>query len=435
MERRSLRLALAQINPTVGDLPGNTRLILDWIDQAKAARADLIVFPELALTGYPPEDLVLKPSFIDQNLQYLEQVVAASRGIAVITGFVDRREDVYNAAAIAHGGELRGVYHKIHLPNYGVFDEERYFRPGRRCPIVELRGIKLGITICEDAWYGDGPMLVQARHGVEILININGSPYHRSKRETRERMIATRASDSRAYLAWVNLAGGQDELVFDGNSAMFDPEGRIIQRAPSFEESLLVVDVDPSAVLAERLHDPRLRKVTAGPLERGLAITQITLKSSSPPPPPASVFAAAKPLTGAEEVYAALLVGTRDYIHKSGFQKVVVGLSGGIDSALTAAVAADALGPNNVIGVAMPSRYTSKASEHDAAELAAALGLELIVIPIDPARRSYEEMLAGPFAGTESGLAEENIQPRIRGNLLMALCNKFGYLLLTTGNK
>src|SRR5215472_2716573 len=274
---RPLRVGLAQIDSTVGDLAGNAARMVEWTDRARAEGCSVVVFPELAVPGYPPEDLLLKPSFIRDNLRYRDQVVRASRGIAVVGGFVDLEVDIFNAAFLAYDGELRGVYHKVYLPNYGVFDEERYFQRGRRCPIFELAGVRIGISICEDAWYPTGPISVQAAHGAELLININGSPYHRGKRAARETMIATRAMDSQAYLAWVNLVGGQDELVFDGNSLVFDPEGELLARAPSFAEDLLVADLDIGSVFSARLHDTRLRKEASAPAPVDLEVTEVTI--------------------------------------------------------------------------------------------------------------------------------------------------------------
>jgi NAD+ synthase (glutamine-hydrolysing) len=432
---RVLRIALAQLNPTVGDLDGNGRLAVEGIERARAAGADLVAFPELFLTGYPPEDLLLKPSFIRANLRQLEKVVAATRGIAAIIGFVDLDNDIYNAAAFASEGEVKGVYHKFYLPNYGVFDEERYFRRGARSPIFVYQGVRIGVSICEDAWYPSGPVSVQALHGAELLVNINGSPYHAGKREARETMIRTRAMDSRAFMAWVNTTGGQDELVFDGNSVIFGPEGQVIGQAPSFEETLLVGDLDAGSVFGERLHDTRLRREAQEPLHVDLEVSEVAVGNRRHRARKWLRAPVEVPLEGPAEVYAALVTGTRDYLRKNGFVKAVLGLSGGVDSALTAAVAADALGPQNVIGVLMPSRYTSTENLEDAARCAEALGIQLLEIPIDPAHRAFEEMFKDAFRGTPAGVAEENIQPRIRGNILMALSNKFGYLLLTTGNK
>ena len=432
---RVIRVALAQLDTVVGDLVGNTDRIVEWIGDARAKGADLVVFPELALTGYPPEDLLLKPSFIRDNLRQLQRVVASSRGLAVVVGFVDMDQDIYNAAAFAADGELHGVYHKYYLPNYGVFDEERYFQRGSRAPIFVYQGVRIGVTICEDAWYPSGPVSIQALHGAELLVNINGSPYHHGKREVRETMIRTRAMDSRAFMAWVNTVGGQDELVFDGNSVMFGPEGQVIARAPSFEERLLVGDLDVGSVFGERLHDTRLRREAQERPELEMRASEVVVSSQPSATRKWLRAPLAEPLEGPAEIYAAVVSGTRDYMTKNGFRKAVLGLSGGIDSALTAAIAADALGPRNVIGVLMPSRFTSADNLEDAAECAEALGIQLLEIPIEPSHRAYEEMLRPLFQGTEPGVAEENLQPRIRGNLLMALSNKFGYLLLSTGNK
>ncbi len=435
---RPLRLALAQIDATVGDLEGNAARMIDWIGRAREEGSHIVVFPELALPGYPPEDLLLKPSFIRDNLRHRDRVVEASRGIAVVGGFVDLDADIYNAAFFAYDGELRGIYHKVYLPNYGVFDEERYFQRGRRSPIFVLGGVRIGVSICEDAWYPAGPISVQAAHGAELLININGSPYHREKRASRETMIATRAMDSRAFLGWVNLVGGQDELVFDGNSVVFGPEGELLAHAASFKEELLVADIDIGSVFSERLHDTRLRKEAANPLHFDLAVSEVvvTEEVSTARTADRRQNAVTPPLEGAAEVYAALVCGTGDYVRKSGiFERVLLGLSGGIDSSLTAAVAVDALGPENVVGVLMPSRYTSRESLEDAELLAEALGIRTLEVPIEGVREAYSESLAEVFAGTAPGLAEENLQARIRGNILMALSNKFGWMVLTTGNK
>jgi NAD+ synthase (glutamine-hydrolysing) len=435
---RPLRIGLGQIDATVGDLEGNTRLMVEWVERARAGGCDLVVFPELAITGYPPEDLVLKPSFVRDNLRHRDRLVRASREIAVIAGFVDRETDIYNAAFFAHEGQLRGVYHKVYLPNYGVFDEERYFQRGRRCPIFELGGVRIGITVCEDAWYPAGPLALQAARGGELLVNINGSPYHRGKRASRETMIATRAMDAGAFVAWVNLVGGQDELVFDGNSAVFGPEGDLLAHAASFREELLVCDLDIGSVFGTRLHDTRLRKAASVPVRFDLDVTEVVV-SEQPVRHDAvreRLGPVHQPLEGAAEVYAAVVLGTGDYVRKSGvFEKVLLGLSGGIDSSLTAAVATDALGAENVIGVLMASSFTSAESLEDARILAANLGIQTYELPIEDIRDAYARTLGPVFAGAAPGLAEENVQARIRGNLLMALSNKFGWLVLTTGNK
>ena len=426
---------MAQINPTVGDLGGNARLITDWIGRARDKGVDIVCFPELAITGYPPEDLVLKPAFVRDNLKHLDLVVGATKGISAVVGFVDEDGDIFNAAAFMHDGELKAVYHKVFLPNYGVFDEQRYFTPGHRCPIFEVGGVRVGISVCEDCWYPAGPMAWQAQHGAELLLNINGSPYHEGKRAMREEMIAGRAADYGAFIAWVNTVGGQDELVFDGNSAIFGPTGQVIARAASLQEELLVCDVNLGSVPFHRPHES-IRREAEGAERLELEVTEVPVSSIvSPTPKPAIKAANSQPLEGPAEVYAAVTLGTHDYVFKQSFQKVVIGLSGGVDSALTAAIAADALGPGNVIGVRMPSRYTSAESLEDAGLVAESLGIQLLDFPIEPAHRAYEEILEGVFRDTKPGVAEENIQSRIRSTILHALSNKFGYIVLTTGNK
>jgi NAD+ synthase (glutamine-hydrolysing) len=432
---RVLRVALAQVNPIVGDLAGNARLIAGRIDEARAAQADLICFPELGLTGYPPEDLVLKPSFVRDNLKHLETVIEASQGISVVVGFVDEDGEIFNAAAFIRNRELMAVYHKVFLPNYGVFDEERYFAVGHRCPIVEQNGIRIGLTVCEDCWYPAGPMAWEAEHGAEVLININGSPFHAGKRIEREKMIAERAVDYGAFVAYVNTVGGQDELVFDGNSVVFGPRGQVLAHAASFEEELLLCDIDAGAVPFHRPLE-KIRHEAEGAARLELEVSEVMVESAAATPARKAIETRlATPLEGAEEIYAAVVLGTRDYIHKQRFQKVLVGLSGGVDSALTAVIAADALGAQNVIGVRMPSRYTSRESLDDAAAMAESLGIELMDFPIDPPHRGFEEIFKDTFAGTKPGIAEENIQPRIRMTILHALSNKFGWIVLTTGNK
>jgi len=427
-------VALAQVNPIVGDLAGNARLITARIEAARAAQADVVCFPELALTGYPPEDLVLKPAFVRDNLRHLQTVVDASAGISVVVGFVDEDGEIFNAAAFIRDRELRAVYHKVFLPNYGVFDEERYFAVGHRCPIIEQNGIRIGLTVCEDCWYPAGPMAWQAEHGAEVLININGSPFHAGKRIEREKMVAERAMDYGAYVVYVNTVGGQDELVFDGNSAVFDPRGRLLAHAASFEEELLLCDIEAGPVPFHRPLE-KIRHEAEGAARLELEVSEVNVEPAASGGRKAIEPRLATPLDGAEEIYAAVVLGTRDYIHKQRFQKVLVGLSGGVDSALTAVIAADALGAQNVIGVRMPSRYTSRESLDDAAAMAESLGIEMMDFPIDPPHRGFEEILADTFAGTKPGIAEENIQPRIRMTILHALSNKFGWIVLTTGNK
>jgi NAD+ synthase (glutamine-hydrolysing) len=425
---------LAQVNPVVGDLDGNSRLIIDWIGRARDQGADIVCFPELTVTGYPPEDLVLKPAFVRDNLAQLRVIAEATRGISAVVGFVDEEGDIFNAAAFLHDGELKAVYRKVFLPNYGVFDEKRYFEPGHQCPLFEIAGVRVGISICEDCWFPSGPMALQAQHGADVMININGSPYHAGKRAPREAMVAGRAADYGSFVAWVNTVGGQDELVFDGNSVVFDPNGKEIAHAASFVEELLVCDLD----VAAPVHRPveQIRREAEGAARLELDVTEVAvgqLVSTAARPPIAPRVAV--PLEGGPEIYAAVVLGTHDYIRKQGFEKVVIGMSGGVDSALTAVIACDALGPQNVIGVRMPSRHTSSESLEDASLVAENLGMQMMDLSIEPPHRGFEEILRPFFAGTQAGVAEENLQPRIRATILHALSNKFGYIVLSTGNK
>ena len=394
-----LRIGLAQINVAVGDLDGNVAKILEYAGRAREQGCDIVAFPELAVTGYPPEDLLLRRRFVLDNLAALERIVErAPKEIALVVGFVDAREGesaIYNAAAVIRDGRTVEVYRKHLLPNYGVFDEDRYFQPGTETPVLQVAAGRFGVTVCEDIWFEDGPQRPLVQAGAEVIVNINGSPYYAGRGREREEMLAARAKDIGAPVCYVNLVGGQDELVFDGGSVVVNERGDVIARAAVFEEELLVCDLGEAK-------------------------------------PAARIVA---PLTEEAEVYAALVTGTRDYVAKVGFENVYVGLSGGVDSSLVATLAADALGPGHVVAVAMPSRYSSEGSIADARELAEHLGIELMVVPIEPAHSAFADMLTPAFAGTEPGLAEENLQARIRGNVLMALSNKFGRLVLTTGNK
>ena len=432
---RTLRLAMAQINATVGDLDGNTSKVIDYIERARSFSADLVAFPELVITGYPPEDLLLRPQFIKDNVAKMHKVVAASRGIAVVIGFVDMVSDIHNAAAVAHDGDLVGVYHKIHLPNYGVFDEERYFRPGRDCPVYVINGTPVGVNICEDIWYAVGPTTVQRAAGAEVIVNINGSPFHVGKQDTREKMLATRANDNEVFVSYTNMVGGQDELVFDGASAVFSPTGETVSRGGQFTEELVVTDLDVEAALRSRLRDnrPRRNKLALSEEIEPSTVTDVSSYSSnSRAPLPTSQTTLLDDLA---QVYQALVLGTRDYVSKTGFEKVLVALSGGIDSSLVATVGVDALGAENVVGLSMPSRYSSEGSILDARELAENLGIELRTLPIEDAFSAYLDTLHDEFDGAKSDLAEQNVQSRIRGNLIMAVSNKPGWLVLTTGNK
>ena len=421
------------MNAVVGDLDGNARRVVDFTEQARALGADLVAFPEMALTGYPPEDLLLKPHFVADNQRRLRWVAERTRGITSVVGFVDANTDLYNAAALIHEGEVALVYHKHHLPNYGVFDEDRYFQRGHHAPIFALNGTTIGINICEDIWYPLGPAVEQASAGAEVIININASPYHIGKGDFRHRMLATRAADNSVIVAYTNLVGGQDELVFDGHALVFDQEGNCVARGPQFAEGVVVLDLDIESVFRTRLHDPRQRKERYGrDIKPVLSLTGAAHDYPSLTNPLESGYV--QPGSPAE-VYAALVLGTRDYVRKNGFRQVLIGLSGGIDSSIVAAIAADALGPENVVGVSMPSRYSSAGSKDDAKLLADALGIKYLTIPIEGPFQATLDALEPQFAGTPVGLAEENLQARVRGNLLMALSNKFGHLVLTTGNK
>ncbi len=433
---RKLRIGMSQINTTVGDFAGNTRKILEAIALARTLGVDILTFPELAICGYPPEDLLFKPQFIEENLKSLEKVIKQTSGLAVIVGFVDAKSDIYNAAAIINDGKLVNIYHKIYLPNYGVFDENRYFQAGRECPVYTILGVGIGVNICEDIWYEAGPATAQAYAGAEVIVNISASPYHFGKENDRERMLSTRASDNVAIIVYDNLVGGQDELVFDGNSMVLNEKGQLLARGKHFEEDLVVVDLDVEAVFRTRLHDPRWRKETLLlEDEPEHAVKIMVSEQSHAEPKPALPPRQTKSHSLPGDVYDALVLGTRDYITKNGFKKVLIGLSGGIDSSLVAAIAADALGPSNVVGVLMPSRYSSPGSISDSELLGRNLGIKYITIPVEKVYRAYIETLAEQFRDAKPDSTEENIQARIRGNLLMALSNKFGWLVLTTGNK
>ncbi|OLB81236.1 MAG: NAD+ synthase [Chloroflexi bacterium] len=429
-----MRIALAQVNPTVGDLAGNAQLVIEGIERGREAQADIVCFPELVITGYPPEDLLLKPSFVRDNLAQLELIAQATKGVAAVVGFVDQEGDIYNAAAFLHDGEVKAVYHKVFLPNYGVFDEKRYFVPGHKSPIVELDGVRIGLSVCEDCWFPSGPMAWQAHHGAQLLININGSPYHYGKRAPREAMVGGRAADYGAFVAWVNTVGGQDELVFDGNSVVFDPRGKLLAHAESMVPDFLVTDVDTNKPVHHVPEKLRYEAEAAARLE--LDVTEVPLSGAAGRgPKPAIQNRLTQPLEGAAEIYTAVVLATHDYMRKQGFSKVVIGMSGGVDSALTAAIACDALGPENVIGVRMPSRHTSSESLDDAGMTAENLGMQLMDFSIEPPHKGFEQILRPVFQGTKPGVAEENIQPRIRSTILHALSNKFGYIVLSTGNK
>ncbi len=441
---RRLRLALAQINTRVGALDANIVCITQAADAAYKAGAQVACFPELAIPGYPPEDLLLKPGFVEDNLAALATLTEESakwEGMTLIVGFADRDNDLYNAAAILRDGQRRGVYHKQFLPNYGVFDEDRYFRPGDAAPNFVIDGVTVGISICEDIWYPGGPPTLQAYSGAEALLNISASPFFLGKQADRERMLATRAADTGAIVAYLNLVGGQDELIFDGSSVVFDGSGNLLARAKAFEEDLLIVDLEVDEVFRTRLHDPRRRKfhpaLSAGN-DQTIVISEQPIARKSQRERTDCAARIEPPVTGAAEAYTALTLGVRDYVRKNSFTSAVIALSGGIDSSLTAVIAADALGAESVTGVSMPSRYSSEGSKDDARELAEHLGIRYLTLPIEDTFAAMLETLREPFADDTPAavaLAEENLQARIRGNLLMALSNASGAIVLTTGNK
>ncbi|MBE9505816.1 MAG: NAD+ synthase, partial [Chloroflexi bacterium] len=404
--------------------------------RAGRAGADIIVFPELAICGFPPEDLLLRPRFISQNISCLQRVAESTHGPVVVVGFVDSDSDVFNAAAVIHEGRIAGVYHKVFLPNYGVFDENRYFRAGRECPVFNVGGVGVGVTVCEDIWYEGGPASVQAANGAELIVNLSASPYHCGKGDSRRQMLATRARDNVCVFAMCNLVGGQDELVFDGCSMIVDEQGSVVTAARPFVEDLVYADVQIESVFRARLHDPRWRKTESFVVGQCLQQDSIPVAAELPagPKPPVSPTQPVE-MDTSEEVYRALVLGTADYVRKNGFKQVVIGLSGGIDSSMVACVACDAVGPENVVGVCMPSRFTADQSTRDARTMAANLGVRLMDIPIGPANDAFMGMLSEAFTGREPDSAEENLQARIRGTILMSLSNKFEWLVLTTGNK
>jgi NAD+ synthase (glutamine-hydrolysing) len=423
-----LRVAAAQLNVVVGDLEGNAARILEAYDEAEAAGCDLVVFPELTVTGYPPEDLLLRPAFVAQAAETLDKIAARTSRAAAVIGFPESGRDLHNAAAVCANGRVFGVYRKQLLPNYGVFDEQRYFvAPNEPPPLFSIAGVKVGVSICEDAWSPAGPILTEAAGGAELIVNLNASPYYAQRLPERETMLATRAADASVPILYANLVGGQDELVFDGASLVFDEQGMLLARARQFQTDLLVVDIEVRPAFRKRQLDPRGRFESR-------ALPEIRV--SDPHPPDERIAPRVEPtLPPVHEVYEALVLGTRDYVRKNGFTDVLIGLSGGIDSALVAAVATDALGAEHVTGVLMPSRYSSDHSISDAEAVAANLAIRTFTVPIEPAHAAFETMLAATFAGTEPGLAEENVQARIRGNVLMTMSNKFGWMVLTTGNK
>lgn len=435
---KPVRIAIAQINTTVGDLDGNTQKVIDYIGRAKEAGADIVTFPELAITGYPPEDLLLKNGFIRKNMECLDRIVAASQGIISVVGFVEQDGGTFNSAAVISDCELIGTHRKFHLPNYGVFDEERYFGKGSSLTVYEALGTVFGVEVCEDSWFPDGPHRLQALvGGAEIILVINSSPFHAGKWKSREEMLATRASDNLCFFVYGNLVGGQDELVFDGHSMVFGPDGRTICRGPSCEEALVVVDIDAREARHLRKADTQLRQERESLCTDDVTVerVQITPRAEGEREREPLPSCLTEPPERLEEIYKALMLGTRDYVEKNGFKCVVFGMSGGIDSALTAVIAADALGKDRVVAVVMPSRFSSEETQSDAVKASELLGIRHYWIPIEQVFGAYLDTLKDAFEGTEPGVAEENLQARTRGNILMALSNKFGWLVLTTGNK
>ncbi len=428
-----VRLALCQMNATVGDIAGNEAKIVEWLGRARDAGAQLVLFPELVLTGYPPEDLLLKEHFLAHARSSLERIAEAVDDVIALVGYPERADDVYNACAVLAGGTVQAVYRKVYLPNYGVFDEQRYFQSGPGGALIDIGDLTAGVTVCEDIWEPGPPASDEALAGATLLVNISASPYHAGKGLERERMLVQRARDNLAVVAFCALVGGQDELVFDGHSVVIDHEGTVIARGRQFEEELLLVNIDSEGARSARLRDPRHRPA----MRRADPHCPVIAELELPPRHDGRTVGGpvADLLEPTAEVYAALELGLRDYVRKNGFRHVVLGLSGGIDSALVATIAVDALGPEFVTAVVMPSPYSSDDTQGDARALAAALGVELLELPIAPAMAAYDETLKDVFEGRPADLTEENIQARIRGNLLMALSNKFGWLVLTTGNK
>jgi NAD+ synthase (glutamine-hydrolysing) len=440
---------MVQMNPTVGDLSGNVRRIVAWIREARRAQAHIVAFPELAITGYPPEDLLFKSRFIEDTQCALTAVAKEARGVVVVVGYVGQggaaasspdpsslpsagRHDLYNAAALLSDRRIVASYRKRHLPNYGVFDESRYFQPGTRMPLLTLNGTTISVNICEDIWFPEGPTRTQAAAGAEVIVNINASPFHVGKSRTREHMLATRARDNQVIVTFTNTVGGQEELVFDGCSMIVDQTGETIARGKAFEEDLIVADLDATAVARARQSQARKKSL---PPRMAALIDRIEVRLPAQKRRSITVPALEPPLDRLDEAYRALVLGVQDYVRKNGFKRVVIGLSGGVDSALTAVIAVDALGPKNVLGVFMPSPYTSRTSREDVAEISRRLRIQVDTLSITATFNGYLRALARSFKGHRPDTTEENLQARIRGNLLMAYSNKFGHLVLTTGNK
>src|SRR3954471_8717722 len=429
-----MRLALAQINTVVGDLDGNRRLILQRLAEARGAGAELVLFPELAVTGYPPEDLLLRPGFIRAAAASLHEIAAETKDVVAVVGFPHFDKDLFNACAVCADGEVKAVYRKRFLPNYGVFDEDRYFAPGRELVLLELGDTLVGLTICEDMWQPGPPATDLALAGAELLVNVSASPFHVGREVEREEMFVTRARDNASFVAFCNAVGGQDELIFDGHSCVLDNEGEVVARAPGFEEALLVVDIEPAGVIGRRLRDVR-RRALAREREVSPPVQVVHVAASRPVRAPRPNARVAEFESELEQMRLALELGLRDYVLKNGFADVVLGVSGGIESAVTAALAAEALGSDRVHCVSMPSRFTSEGTRSDARRLADSLGCDFRELTIEPMYEAYMAALREEFEGRDADLTEENLQARVRGTLLMALSNKFGWLVLATGNK
>ncbi len=433
---KKIRIAAVQMNSTVGDFEGNRDKILHHINNAVKAEADIVVFPEMAITGYPPEDIVTRTDFIEKNMEALKSIADGSKDIGVVVGYIERQEKLYNSAALIYDGRIHGTYRKMFLPNYGVFDEKRYFSPGKRVPVFEFGKVTLGINICEDVWYPNGPAATQAVMGAGIILNLNASPYHIGKWKFRKRMVSTRASDNAAYIIYVNMVGGQDELVFEGGSMIFDPAGEMIARAPFFKEDMILADLDTDFPFRTRMHDLRVLERMNHPINdlttfrEVIPIHEKSRKASTVPP-----LAISHDMSLEEEVYKSLVLGVKDYTSKNGFKKAIIGLSGGIDSAIVLAIAVDAMGAENITAMFMPSKYSSTESREDAVQLAKNLGVEILEVPIDSIFREYLEQLKPILKDSKPDVTEMNLQARIRGNLLMAYSNKLGAIVLTTGNK
>jgi NAD+ synthase (glutamine-hydrolysing) len=427
-----VRLALAQINTVVGDLDGNAARIVGRMREAREAGADLVLFPELAVTGYPPEDLLFRPEFLRQARRSLDRIATETDGISALVGFPWLERDLYNACAVLSDGGVKAIYPKRFLPNYGVFDEVRYFQPGRQLLLLKIGEALIGPTVCEDIWQPGPPATDLALAGAHVIANISASPFHVGKGQEREEMLITRARDNACWVVLVNAVGGQDELIFDGHSLVIDEEGNIVARAPSFEEALLVVDIDVTTAIGRRLVDARRRALAREREVPDPPLVDLGEPREQQVPARPGV---AEPLDDLEQMRLALELGLHDYVEKNGFSEIVVGVSGGIDSALTLALAAEALGPERVHAVSMPSRYSSEETRLDAKRLAENLGTSFLEIPIDPIFEGFEQALAGVFEGREPDITEENLQARIRGVLLMGLSNKFGWLVVATGNK